>query len=127
MRTLICYALLALVLASSTFVTGCAALSKGARHAGEQILDCGAGELGNLGPVAAALVPQVIADGIEPVEKAAIAAGARVGGCLLKHIHDRLPRPAGFVGVPTQAELAIANLRRATSSSYSYKTDKGKL
>jgi hypothetical protein len=129
MRIIVFFALLLVGLVYSTFATGCSALSTTADDAKNAVIDCASGELSNLKPVAISMVPELTAGDLEwkTVEGAAIAAGARFGGCLLKHLHDVIPRPSSFVGVPSQAELAIYNLRRATGSRVSYRTEAGTL
>lgn len=129
MRTLIFFGLLVLGLVYSTFATGCSAVSKGAEHAADVIIDCTVDELANVKPVASAMVPELLDGDLEwkEVESVAIGAGTRVGGCLLRHLHDLIPKPAGFVGVPSQAELALANFRNATHTTAKFRTASGAL
>jgi hypothetical protein len=129
MRSILFFGLLVLGLVYTTFATGCSAVSKGAKHAAGAVIDCTVDELANVKPVASAMVPELLEGELEwkDVETVAIGAGTSVGGCLLRHLHDLIPKPPGFVGIPSQAELALSNFREATGTTAKYRTASGAL
>jgi hypothetical protein len=115
MRSLVTFALILATSCSSPTV-------KKVEHAA---LDCTKGELGKLEAIAVLLAP-LIDGGVVPwssVESAAIKAGAEIGGCTLAHLGDKVAQVASFQG-PAGAELALAHLREATGTSYTYMTSR---
>jgi hypothetical protein len=124
------YLFLFLFLLMSFALSGCSWFHKAADNAKDVAIDCGKGELANLKPVAKAMVKPLVAGQLtmKDIESAAISSGARFGGCLLAHLNDLIPRAEGFaVGDPTPPELALQNLRQATSTNYRYRTSGGTL
>lgn len=118
---------LLLGISAGTLLAGCNT-AKDVAHAGEHaLIDCGKGELANIKPIAVAMAKSYLAGSLtrEDLKGTAIQSGARFGGCLLAHLHDALPKPMGFVGEPTEAELMLVDLRAATGTDYAYKTESG--
>jgi hypothetical protein len=121
MRSILFFGLLVLGLVYTTFATGCSAVSKGAKHAAGAVIDCTVDELANVKPVASAMVPELLEGELEWKDVETVAIG------LLRHLHDLIPKPPGFVGIPSQAELALSNFREATGTTAKYRTASGAL
>lgn len=128
MRAIVLFGLLYLGLVTAAVNSGCAWLRSTADDAKSSIIDCKDGELANLKVIAPVVLAGAVASGDwKSVETAAIASGYRFGGCLLAELHALLPKPNGFVGIPTPAELSLINLREATATNYTYVTEAGRL
>lgn len=117
------FILLALILP----LAGCSFFRSAKDEAKHALIDCTKGELAQLKPVAVSLAKAKLAGALttDDLKSAAISSGARVGGCILAHLHDALPKPMGFVGEPTEAELMLVDLRAATRTDYAYRTESG--
>lgn len=119
--------LLVLVSLIAFLVAGCSFLRSTADDAKSAVIDCTKGELANLKPIAASMVKPLTSGALtwDDVKQAAIKSGARLGGCLAAHLHDLFPKPLGFVGEPSQAELVLVDLRAATRIDTLFKTESG--
>lgn len=117
------FVLLALILP----LAGCSFFRSAKDEAKHALIDCGKGELANLKPVAIAMAKAEMAGALtwDDVKGTAIQSGARVGGCLLAHLHDAIPKPMGFVGEPSEPERLLVELRAATHTDYAYRTESG--
>lgn len=130
MRTIAIYLLLVFGMLYSTLTAGCTPGSRDriAAAGAAAVVDCLAPEVKGLAPLAKSVAPAVIDGSFEwsQLEDAAVAMGARAGGCLLKNVYDLVPKPSGMIGTSPGLQ-AIRGLRARTSTEFTYKTAAGEL
>lgn len=101
---------------------GCTAaeIKQDAKDAG---YDCTVGSLGQLAPIGETLAGQVIAGSLTlpAVETVAEAAGADIGGCLLAHVLDDIPKSHALEGAPD----VMGTFKTKMHVAGVYKTAKG--
>lgn len=87
--------------------------------------DCTIGQLGQLAPIGETLAGQIIAGSLTlpNVEAASVAAGADVGGCLLSHVLDAIPKSHSLAGAAPDIMADFKIKANATMSNY--KTSRG--